>query len=135
MFRHALMLLHNIFPQHKMHTGTFSFFARRPNITAMVFHNLLYDRQPYPAAALRRISGRVRAVKTFENIRQVFCRDPFSIIFYFYSDRVDLVKMRISIMPCTLSRYFTLFPIMLLITRFICSGSAITNVSELARLE
>ena len=46
----------------------------------MVFYDLLNNRQPDSAAALRRIPGGIRAVKTVEHIGKIFRRNSLSVI-------------------------------------------------------
>ena len=57
-----------------------AFLAGRPDASAVIFDNLLYDRKPDAAAALGRISRRIRPVETVENIRQIFRRDSLSVV-------------------------------------------------------
>ena len=58
-----------------MHTGSLSLSAGGPDITAMIFHDFLYDGEPDTAAALRGVAGSVRTVKSFKYLGQIPLRD------------------------------------------------------------
>lgn len=65
--------------------------AGRPDASAVIFDNLLYDRKPDAATALGRISRRIRPVETVENIRQIFRRDSLSVVLDDDLDKIAVI--------------------------------------------
>ena len=68
-----------------------AFLAGRPDASAVIFDNLLYDRKPDAATALGRISRRIRPVETIENIRQIFRRDSLSVVLDDDLDKIAVI--------------------------------------------
>ena len=72
-----------------MYLCAYPFLAGRPDPSAVVLDNLLYDRKPDTASTLRGVPGRVCPVEPVENVGQIFGRNAFSIILNLNLDKIS----------------------------------------------
>ena len=68
-----------------------AFLAGRPDASAVIFDNLLYDRKPDAAAAPDGLSPTGPSVETVENIRQIFRRDSLSVVLDDDLDKIAVI--------------------------------------------
>ena len=75
-----------------MHTSIFAFFTGRPDISAVVFNDLLDNREPDSASALRGISGCVRSVESLKDPWQILLWNAAPVIFDFNHCRIVAIE-------------------------------------------
>ena len=68
------------------------FLTGRPDIAAVVFNDLLDDRKPDAASALCAVPRCIRAKEPVKDIRQVFCRNAFSVILDLHLNAVIVIN-------------------------------------------
>lgn len=118
-----------------MHTGAFTLFGCCPYIAAVILDDLLHNRKSDAAAALGGIAGSIRAVEPLKDLLQILLRDSLAVVLDLYPDSIHFVENTDINVPIGLVHIFTLLLIILLMTFFICSGSAMTTVSGDTRFE
>ncbi len=96
----------------------------------MVFDDLADNGKPDAASSLGGISRRIGAVKPVKNVRQILGCDALTVILDLHLDKIShILDADIDDTPLFV-QIFTELLMMLLITRFICSASAITITSS-----
>lgn len=68
------------------------FLARRPDLSAVILDDLLYDRKSDAASALAGISRRISPVEPVKDVRKLLLADPLSIILDLDLDKITDIK-------------------------------------------